>query len=53
MDKIRQHPNLPVFDDVIAHPKVRLSLHPEVRYGLLSRPLTGQSTLRSLEGRLV
>ena len=24
MDKIRQHLNLPVFDDVIAHPKVRL-----------------------------
>ena len=24
MDKIRQHPNLPVFDDVIAHPEARL-----------------------------
>jgi len=24
-DKIRQHPNLPVFDDVIAHPEVRLT----------------------------
>jgi len=24
MDKIRQHPNLLVFDDVIAHPEVRL-----------------------------
>jgi len=25
MDKIRQHQNLPVFDDVIAHPEVRLT----------------------------
>jgi len=38
MDKIRQHPNLPVFDDVIAHPEVRL------QYGPQCSTLTDQSS---------